>query len=129
MQVPQDQWEGLVGKEPHPHGMYFAVGRGGVSKKPYFTFDFRLDGCSMRELAKALAFFFVMDDYGQMLYGKVLKESDTLLQAWEKMKRLAWGGDYAEWKEEQQQMFVKFCKDVEEFEEEKVRQQDGDSSA
>ena len=94
-----------------------------------YNFDFRLDGCSMRELAKALAFFFVMDDYGQMLYRKVLKESDTLLQAWEKMKRLAWGGDYAEWKEEQQQMFVKFCNDVEEFEEEKVRQQDGDSSS
>ena len=124
MTVPKDQWDGILRAEPHPLALYFAVSRGGIDRKPYFTFDFKLDGASAKELAKALAFFFCMDDYGRMLYKKIQKNAQTYIKGVEKMERLWYSNQYPEWKEDHQKMFIKFIQEIEEYEKDRVDAQD-----
>ena len=113
MEVPVKQWDALAASQFKPLALFFAVGQGGVGPKPYYTFDLRLDGNSTAVLAKALAFFFVMDDYGTLLLTKILKNADIMLSARDEMERLAWGNHYGEWKEAQQERFIEICKDIE----------------
>lgn len=118
--VPQNHWDTLSGSQFKPLAMYFATGRGGGLSKPYYTMDFRLDGNSAATLAKALAFFFVMDDYGSNVWLKLEKNVAVMHKALEKMKQLCWGSEYREWKEEEQRRFIEFCKEIERHEQEVV---------
>ncbi len=124
MEVPRKQWDELVGREAHPLAMYIALARSYGYDGEYYKIDFRLDGSNSHELALAMAFFFVMDDYGQMVFRKILRKSGAMLTALEKMEKLMHGKDYTGWKEAQQQMFIELCKEYEAEEEEHVARND-----
>ncbi len=118
LEIPEEQWKKLTNAQFHPLSLFFSLSRGGGARKPYYNIEFRLDGDNMKTLARALAFFFTMDDYGMRLYERILGHTETYVAAMNKMKELAWGNKYEEWREEQQKMFLEFCEQIDKQEEE-----------
>jgi hypothetical protein len=118
--VPKNQWDSLAGTAFKPLTMVFTAWEAFATRKPSYSLDFKLDGNTAVALAKALAFFFVMDDYGTNLWLKLERQVSIMSKALEKMQRAIMGDEYEAWSEEQQLRFIEICKEIDLHEAETV---------
>ena len=123
MHVPAYQWEELTKTGFHPLTLVFQTNGYAARGKELLTLEWRLDGNRSTALAKSLALFFTMDDYGQMLWKHIRKSTEAMQQAVRKMDEVRHGADYEAWSEEQQKRFVESVREFEELEEQRLQKQ------
>ena len=120
MYVPKSQWDKYAGTDFKPLTMVFTAWQALATRTPSYNLDFKLDGNTASALAKSLAFFFVMDDYGANLWLKLERQMRIMKKALDEACALAWGKDYEQWSAEEQDRFINICKEIDDYEKENL---------
>ena len=109
--VPQEQWTKICGGDPRPLDLYFSVIKDVTRRQTNTIVGWRQNGAGPSMLAKALAFFFTMDDYGRYVWEKVTTDVMLFDKAIARIDRARLGEEYAEWNKEQQELLAQLFQD------------------
>ncbi len=109
--VPQEQWETICGGDPRPVDLYFCVMTDIDRRHPKSYLEWKQNGAGPSMLAKALAFFFTMDDYGKYVWEKVSTDVTLFQKAIARIDRARLGEDFEPWNEEKQELLAQYFKE------------------
>lgn len=106
--IPKEQWDMISRADFQPHQLLFMASMFSTNLK----LTLKLDGAGSRHLAKSLAMFFFFDDYGKMVWDKVLQT----MQIFELAEARLRFPSTKTWEKAQQDEFFAYCNTLAEYE-------------